>query len=185
MDETSTASSPITLVIFGLTLESLPQFTVVGDILRAHRVKVQRWQDNIQLVAQSRGHSSFITFRIQPTITGDAEEEETRWELHSTSKHSYTFTISDYQRCRQLWYWGQRQLSFHPLLSSSSNDTPQQQILSIHSLDIATAENTKIHGDLIAMVTAILPTPPDKVTSTSPKGCLRLWDGTGPSLSDA
>jgi hypothetical protein len=194
MDETNTKSSPITLIIFGLTQQALPQFTVVGDIIRAHRVRVQTWLDSVQLVAQSRGHSSFITFRIQPTIDTLATgmEEEKRWEINSTSQHSYTFVMSDYQRCRQLWYWGQRHLALYPLLVSNNNSNPtlQQQSLSIQSLPIVdyAAENKKIQGDLVAMVTAILPAHKDKATPISqvisPSGFLRLWDGTGPSLSD-
>lgn len=196
MDETNTKSSPITLIIFGLTQQALPQFTVVGDILRAHRVRVQTWFDTIQLVAQSRGPSSFITFRIQPTVDTPAAvsvEGDSRWEINSTSKHTYTFVMSDYQRCRQLWFWGQRQLSIYPLFVSNNNissPAPHQVSLSIQSLPIAdcAAENKKIQGDLVAMVTAILPAHNDKATPTSqvisPSGFLRLWDGTGPSLSD-
>ena len=183
--------SATVLNIFAFNLDELPKFAKVGDVLRAHRVTVQKWKEGIQLLSASKAKSSFVTFREREQDHEETIPASTEWEISSTAKNNYTFTLKDYERFLELWSWGQRQLSLKPfnyagITTAAATITSSQQItVSISSLDITpnSSELNVINGDLIAMVTAILPIPPG-ASSNSPKGCLRLWDGTGPSLSD-
>jgi len=182
----------VTMNIFATEIDRLPKFARAGDVLRAHRVDVQRWKDEIQLLGRARSNSSFVVVRkkydlFEPTTDNDADSDEDeelaneRWEQMSTAKQHYSFSAQDQSRCRKLWYWGQRQLSLYPVYSAKEQ-------VSLASLDID-VESDKLFavdvcGDLTAMVTAIIPVPNDKKSPSTPHGYLRLWDGTGPSLSD-
>jgi hypothetical protein len=42
----------------------------------------------------------------------------------------------------------------------------------------------RLGGDLTAIICSVIPYPEDKQTLTSPKGLLRVWDGTGGPRSD-
>jgi hypothetical protein len=39
-------------------------------------------------------------------------------------------------------------------------------------------------GDLTAIICDVIPYPAESMSSTSPKGLLRIWDGTGIRRSD-
>lgn len=78
-----------------------------------------------------------------------------------------------------LWRWGQRRLAGHPTVSENC-------FLSIDRVGDSLNGNREVPtaGDLTAVVTAILPVPEQFRRRDTPRGYVRLWDGTGPSRSD-
>jgi hypothetical protein len=77
-----------------------------------------------------------------------------------------------------LWRWGQHRLASHPTMSPNCK-------ISIAGLDEpAETLESSVSGDLTAAITAIIPHPEHLRRRDTPRGCIRLWDGTGPPRSD-
>jgi len=99
----------------------------------------------------------------------------------STPQGNLTLHEEAKQRFHALWKWGQTRLAQFPTIKEVTQRTLRQ----VSHQDEATLESeNEIVGDFTAMVTAILPFPNLMVSGCTPRGFLRLWDGTGPPICD-
>lgn len=157
--------------IFMKEKDELPKLRVAGDVLRLHRVRLQEWKGDIQLLGM-RG-SSYVVCR----------NEDSQWSLFPTAK---SFSLSDQEKHRftDMWNWGQHRLFNHPTMKASLSF----KLSDIHRQDsdsIELYQDGNSRGDLTAMVTGIVTCTPVNAISGTPVGFLRVWDGTGAPVSDS
>jgi len=172
----------VTLLIFCLRFEDLPQIFCAGDILRVHRVLPQRWNNEVQLL--SRHMSSFTVCRPKATIFEQylnqlssalqlvPSDHESQWEVDDLKKSPL-----DFARAGQLWRWAQERLANH----STINEEFRNNISQITEL----GKSQTTHGDLTVMIAGIITIPRESRRQHLPRGFLRIWDGSGRPISDA
>jgi len=175
----------ISMNVFNADKAKLPVIRYAGDVIRAHRVAVQEYNGEIQLVG--RRNSSFYVVRPRnETQMLQNPQGQGLIESYTASKPSI-LDVDDYMRMRDLWRWGRKRFSEHPTLHAKDrfviadmgpSDDGERAMAGVP------IERTINNGDLIAMVTAIIPQPPEQVSDRTPRAFLRLWDGTGRPESD-
>ena len=114
--------------------------------------------------------SSFVVIRPKQNQCFDFDEaiDEDKWIIRSTSA-TYTFDFNDKFISKSLWKIGQSLIS-----STLTGDA-------IHAKTIAEVQAREDEFiDIIGLVTLLLPTTQEN----GPKGFIRLWDGTGPPVTD-
>jgi len=182
IDDTSTHGTKkkiafVTLMIFIIDYKDLPEVLRAGDILRVHRVKVQKWGDGIQLL--SRRMSSFVvcrpveaTFRqyLDSSRQNVPSDSADHWQVQNLKKSPI-----DYSRTRELWEWAQTRLANHPSTSEEFRTNLAQMIVPDNG--------QSSHGDLTVMITKIISMDQNR-PHYIPPGFLRVWDGSGHSESD-
>jgi len=92
----------VSMNIFTKTKDKLPKVRYAGDVLRMHRVKLQEWNGELQLMGMKP--TSYVVFRgdvDRPPLTQD-------WTVLPTAENFSSLTESEQQRCMELWIWGQR-----------------------------------------------------------------------------
>jgi hypothetical protein len=168
----------VTLLIFAKSKDHLPRVRYAGDVIRLHRVKLERWKDEEQLVGIKQA-SSFVVVR------GDIHDPPATKEplILATAENEFTMTDDDQKRSLELWHWMQKRLMTHATMKAEHSfrlsDMKHQS--STHTEQYG-EDNAR--GDLTVMVAAIIPVPREQTPGYAPCGFLRVWDGTGFPASD-
>ena len=180
-----------TLVIFSKDLRLLPAIRSAGDVIYCERVILQEYEGEAQLVTySSRRTAKIIIARPHRNRRPDDREMNNSilpndWAVscscHETDDEAHS--TLNWQLLNNLWTWGQHRLAAHPTMSplchlSIGEFGEHNNNGNNHSFEVP------ISGDLTAAVTAIIPMPEHSRGRDTPRGYIRLWDGTGPSLSD-
>jgi hypothetical protein len=167
----------ININIFAKTLQDLPDIRYAGDVLRVHRVRLQKWNDEMQLMGMRK--SSYVVCRDESSVPGGTNE----WSIRPTARDEFTMTQADESRFADLWQWGQGRLLSHPTMKLSLSFKLCDMQRQDHG-QIETYSDEHTRGDLTVMVASIIPVPEDLTSGVSPRGFLRVWDGTGFPASD-
>lgn len=109
--------------VFRPSVEKLPQPLRVGEVVRLHRVRVNEFQGNVQLLCHKKAHFLLVRRRRDHPQAGEggaaaAVWEEAAWE-RVTSSETHTFTDADRQAVPALWDWAHRE--FLPAASLVDN----------------------------------------------------------------
>ena len=164
----------ITLNMFAKHKSELPPVRSAGDVICCQKVLLQEYNNEPQLRAKK--NNNIIV--VRPRVARSPEESlhnSTSLEDWSVSDGRHTV---DLDLTNALWRWGQRRLSTHPTMSPNCYIAISQVSDHVDNFEVS------VSGDITAVVTSILPTPEHLRRSDTPRGFLRLWDGTGPSRSD-
>jgi len=168
-----------TLLIFVVKYDEFPHVFRAGDILRIHRVKVQEWSGDLQLV--SLRMSSFVVCRpvtaIYQQYLGEMNSSRqtvpsnnsNHWQVHNMKKSPL-----DFSRTNELWRWAQARLANY-------STTNEKFYTNISKIIVSGKEHA--HGDLTVMITNIIPMQHGQRPDL-PKGILRVWDGSGRPISE-
>lgn len=99
--------------------------------------------------------------------------------------HNKKFASSlNFTRVNELWRFCRMRMSSCPNVDSRYKVTNANIEKSISNQEQSGDRENILGGDLTAAICSIIPYPEDKQTLTSPKGLLRVWDGTGVPRSD-
>lgn len=183
LDESSLSSkdgdenglAPISLLIFCRSRSQLPDLRRAGDILRLHRVVVQKYQEEVQLMAQRSTEFTVYRGSINATQFDPAA-------IFSSSNNS--MSVGDETRFHSLRKWGSFCLANHSTIKGTQLRRLEQVLHQGDARTAASDTEQDLTGDFTVMVTAILPFPANLKTPMLPCGWLRVWDGTGVSDSD-
>lgn len=172
-----------TVVLFSKNKSHLPVIRSAGDVICCRNAILQSYNNEPQLLCNRK--ANVVVVRPAKVRSVDAE-------LHNSISHpDWVQSCSCHDGSEQvvhpyislpltnsLWRWGQRRLSSHPTMSPNCK-------ISISGLDqpIDNVEMS-VTGDLTVVVTAILPCPNHLRRRDTPRGYIRLWDGSGPPRSD-
>jgi Telomeric single stranded DNA binding POT1/CDC13 len=167
----------VNLNIFSKQREEMPQIQFAGDVLRAHRVKVQEWKEELQLMGLRA--SSYVVFRAD----SNNRQQTDNLTVLPTAKHEFSWTEEDKDRFIKLWQWGQRRIFSHPTMKESQSFKLYQMLWHTDNR-VEKYQDSIARGDVTLLVCAILEMAPEKRSSATPRGFLRVWDGTGPPKSD-
>jgi len=166
----------ISINIFQRNTEQLPSVQCAGDVLRLHRVRVQQFNEEMQLMGKLS--SSFVVFRgdhNNPTNLAD-------FSASHAVRNEYQANEEELDHVQDLWLWGLRRILYHPTIKLSQSF----QICDMTTQDVheVLAFPDDLTGDMTVMIAAIIPFPTRQMTDHTPHGYLRLWDGTGRPASD-
>ena len=167
---------PVTVVMFCKEIHQLPKLTRMGDVLRMHRMSLQKWKGDVQLLGKRP--SSYVV--IGKARGGNEEPKgganDERWNVLPTATNAFDFTSKDEDRSQELWAWAQEWIQTKPTIHAE------------HCFTLAEMnedEEEKFRDrDLTVMVTAKYPYPEESRSGVTPWGFLRVWDGTGSAPSD-
>ena len=173
----------ITLMLFTKEKSKLPVIQSAGDVICCEKVVLQAWSGEPQLCSKKHV-SKFVVVRSGKSSFSGREHESSNnikdWRMSCQCHDSCVGQHPglDLPRAQNLWNWGQTRISEHPTMSPNCH-------LSIAGVGDHN-DNAEISepGDLTAAVTAIIPMPEHLRRRDTPRGFIRLWDGTGPSRSD-
>jgi len=174
----------ITLLVFSHDKAKLPVVRFAGDVIRAHRVVLQEWSNEIQLVGRPRNSSFYV---VRPRDGKRMVENPTGqgWVESYTAANPSMLDEEDYLRMRDLWLWGQQRFFAHPTINAKERFTiAEMGAQEDQQMQAGIPAQKTVTGDLTAMIAAIIPVPADQLSDMSPRAYLRLWDGTGPPSSD-
>jgi hypothetical protein len=178
----ASCTTPVTLVMFCKSKERLPQVMKMGDVLRMHRVSLQEWKGDVQILGKRP--SSYVVIRKkqqQPVDnTTTTNENSNGWSVVPTATNYYVFNDEDEQRCQVLWHWAQDFIVAQPTINAEHCFTLADMV----GLTDEAGEDKVRDRDLTVMVTARIPYPTQERTGITPCGFLRVWDGTGMPPSD-
>ncbi|KAL7432027.1 hypothetical protein ACHAXM_002879 [Skeletonema potamos] len=167
----------ITLNLFAKHKSELPQVRSAGDVIVCQKVLLQEYNNEPQLRAKK--NKNIIVVRPRAARSPDDPL------LNSTSPEDWSVSVSDDEKrvvdldlTNALWRWGQLRLSTHPTMSPNCYIAISQVSDQVDNFEVS------VSGDITAIVTSILPIPEHLRRRDTPRGFLRLWDGTGPSRSD-
>jgi len=173
-------STSVVMNIFVTSMNKLPHFSGMGNVLCAHRVMVQEYNGAVQLVG-NKDFSSFLTILPKCPDTPDAERlDAEHWNVLATAEKSYSFSPDEEVRSLALWEWGQNRIRDH----ATMNEEQQFFISKLGNTYDQKKHHVNVHGDATVMITSIIPIPSEARDNTSPYGFLRVWDGSGPSIID-
>lgn len=175
-DDAEKVVHTVNINIFTKVKDALPKVLYAGDVLRMHRVKLQQWKDDMQLMGIRA--SSYVVCR------GNVQDPAatTQWTVLSTSQTSQV-SQAEQKRMQTLWTWGQKRILSHPTMKPE-NSFKLGDVMHQESAMMASTQSEIAGGDITVMVSAILPIPEHELTAVSPRGFLRVWDGTGTPDSD-
>jgi len=170
-----------TLNIFHKSRERLPVLLCAGDILRAHRVIPEQWNGSLHLT--SFNWSTFTVLRPRThnlRSFGMSTESLQDWNIDGCRK-----TPLIMWRVNELWMKGQEMFSNYPTVDARFRFTiADMNTQRTNEIGQNKKRNDTKYGDLTLMIVDIIPYPVDKCSPLSPKGYLRVWDGTGIPISD-
>ncbi|KAL7517396.1 hypothetical protein ACHAWX_002321, partial [Stephanocyclus meneghinianus] len=173
----------ITLLLFVKNKSHLPVIRSAGDVVCCRNAILQEYNHEPQLLCNRK--SSVVVARPARVRSPGAELHDSispnDWSLscscHEDEGHSAHPHVH-WPLSNNLWRWGQHRLASHPTMSPNCK-------ISIAGLDRpAETLESSVSGDLTAAITAIIPHPEHLRRRDTPRGCIRLWDGTGPPRSD-
>lgn len=131
---------------------------------------IQKWHDELQLAT--------LKWSTHTTVSRHIDQNNNEpWNVQGCQK-----TRLNMSRVVELWEYGQNLMTKR---STVKNASYRMMIENIETAPETTnnAPN-KDFGDMIVMVANVIPFPTALQSSSSPRGFLRAWDGTGPSSSD-
>lgn len=159
--------------------ETLPMIRYAGDIVRLSDVHIQSWNDEVQLV--STKNSTYVTLRgngMKPDGT------QTNPEMFPTDDENVVLSDIEWEHMLDMWHWAQRRMMLHATMKVAH----RFRLSDMHLPDSTHTEaygEANTRGDLTAMVAAVIPIVTDRsVAGVTPRGFLRVWDGTGIPKSD-
>lgn len=151
-DETCpTREKAIPINIFYPTIDKMPKITCAGDIIRFHKVKIQRYQDNIQGLSMSKATRHLV---LRESTEGKLEQ--------LTCSESWTFEPSDEKRTRQLIKWSRTSMMKDTTLPPGCEQSPK-----------LLAELKSVEGFVDLVVRVLYLDDSDKPVR------LIVWDGSG------
>lgn len=154
--------------------ERLPQLLYAGDVLLLHDVELSTWKDEEQLTG--RNNSRYIVYRDE--YQGPKPQDV----VHATvSPPEAPLPPEQRARMETLWRWAQRRFLLHASMKLAHSFKLCDMKLQGTTSSVT---GTEVEGDLCVMVTAVIPIPDELRQPTNPSGFLRVWDGTGPPISD-
>ena len=160
----------VAIIAFAKTKSALPDVRYCGDVVRIHRVKVQKWKGDVQLMGGEG--TSYLVFRQ------DYSSSSLDWIVRSPSKKC-SVGEKDEERFPKLWKWGQKRIFQYATIKSDYF----WNMADVHRFSIDSAEpDSQKEGDLTVMVTAMIESP--TTSGISAYGFLRVWDGTGAPSSE-
>jgi hypothetical protein len=190
--DTTSSSNPnrelhvpsVTLNLFAKDKAHLPAVRAAGDVVCCQKVQLQQWNNEPQLLCTKRKMSSVIVVRPRqgngPGVEMGELASSNDWSVscscHGSNDEHHAL---HWQLINGLWRWGQRRLSSYPTMSSNCKHTITDLESNMDHPEVS------VNGDFTAAVTAILPVPEHLRRDNTPRGYLRLWDGTGPPVTDA
>ena len=164
----------ITLNLFAKNKANLPQVRSAGDVICCHKVLLQQYNNEPQLLARRNSNIIVIRPREARSPGGSLQNPVSSDDWSVSEKRN----LVGLDLVNELWRWGQMRLSTHPTMSPSCYLAISQVNDHVGNTEVL------VSGDITAIVTSILPTPKHLRENDTPRGFLRLWDGTGPSRSD-
>ncbi|KAL7554105.1 hypothetical protein ACHAWF_017491 [Thalassiosira exigua] len=186
----------VTLVLFSKDRSGLPDVRSAGEVMVCERVFLQSFRDEPQLLG--RKTSRIVVLRPRGGTAGGGERRDAAspdgWTV-SCSCHDGAAAGAGgtpvaahadlpWRSVDELWRWGRRRLAERPTVAPACRLTIGRLGHANGSGDRNVGLEAPASGDLTATVTAIIPVPERLRRRDTPRGYLRLWDGTGPSRSD-
>jgi hypothetical protein len=157
--------------------DKLPLVRYAGDGIRLKDVKVQQWKGDLQLMGM--GTSSYVVFRgivNDPTNT-------TELSYYPTDVENTVLTSKSKEYMRAMWLQTQERFMTGRIMNKEHcfrlSDLRMPQATHAPS---SSSDSTQ--GDLTVMISAIIPLPEENKSGVTPRGFLRVWDGSGLSISD-
>jgi hypothetical protein len=86
-------------------------------------------------------------------------------------------------RSSDLWKWAQHRIFAYPTINAEHRFTLAKMGL-VERDGVGPQEESVQDRDLTVLVTATFPYPQTRRSGITPRGFLRVWDGTGMSRSD-
>lgn len=168
----------VTLMLFSKDKSKLPIVRSAGDVILCDKVTLQSWNGEAQLMS-NKGVSKIVIIRPCQARTPDNSSLPNSILPDGWSSIGDRLGPIQYPYVNNLWLWGQQRLATYPTMTPSC----YLSIGGVGDINNSFAE-TSVSGDLTAAVTAIIPMPENLRHRDTPRGFIRLWDGTGPSRSD-
>ena len=159
--------------------DTLPMIRYAGDIVRLSNVHIQSWNNEVQLVT-TKG-STFVTLR---GIGMKPDGTQTKPEMFPSDDENVVLSDIEWEHMLDIWHWAQRRMMLHATMKLAH----RFRLSDMHLPDSTHTEaygEANTRGDLTAMVAAVIPIVTDRsVAGVTPRGFLRVWDGTGIPKSD-
>lgn len=168
----------VTLMLFSKDKSKLPIVRSAGDVILGDKVTLQSWNGEAQLMS-NKGVSKIVIIRPCQARTPANPSLPNSILPDGWSSIGDRLGSIQYPYVNNLWLWGQQRLATYPTMTPSC----YLSIGGVGDINNSIAE-TSVSGDLTAAVTAIIPMPENLRHRDTPRGFIRLWDGTGPSRSD-
>ena len=130
---------------------------------------IQKWHGELQLAT--------LKWSTHTTVSRYMDQNDNEpWNIQGCQK-----TRLNMSRVIELWEYGQELMTKR---STVKNAFYRMMIEKIETAPETNDAQNKDFGDMIVMVANVIPFPTTLQSSSSPRGFLRVWDGTGPSTSD-
>jgi Telomeric single stranded DNA binding POT1/CDC13 len=156
--------------------DRLPMVRYAGDVIRLSNVKVQQWNDEYQLV--STRASTFVVLRRNSPNSND-----TNPEMYPANDENVLMSDMEWEHMLDMWHWAQRRFLLHATMKIAHRfRLSDMRMPDSTQVELYGDESTR--GDLTVMVTSVLPIPSEQLSGVTPRGFLRVWDGTGVPKSD-
>lgn len=163
--------------IFAKNRNQLPKVRFAGDVVRFHRVKLQSWSDELQLLGMR--DSSYVVCRGNKNCLPHMQDGS--YEFLPTANSELSVRVEDRLRLTKLWAWAQQRIRVYPTLNTEHSFRLER--LPAWNLNNPMVEN--VTGDCTLLVGAIIACSPGPTSPVgNPCGIIRAWDGTGISGSD-
>ena len=166
-DSCSEAESSVVLNVFHDDVRKIPICAKAGDVIRCHRVKVQSYKESIQLLGVKESSFNVARRTTNSPLSEIAAEKGAldinHWEVNSTALVSTVFTVAHGSKFRTMWVWAQKRLRTMPTVVNDlkfSIDGISEDVVGPTATD-----HNEICGDITCMVTAVIPVPPDQVST--------------------
>ena len=172
----------MTLTIFAKKTEDLPNLKYAGDIVRCHNVRPEMKDGSIYLtawhwnsIAVARPSDNAMTW-----FETNAGVRMTRGKLNSWDFHEldteHAPTNLDNLNAQKLWTFARNRMSESPNIRMEYKTTISD-LMSITDGEV-------VYKDLTVMVCSVTEYSTVNQDMYSPRGVIRIWDGTGPPRTD-
>lgn len=177
------APTQMTLTIFAKNAEDLPKLKYAGDLIRCHGIRPEMRDGSIYLTAWH--WNSIAVARPSENVIkwfdANAGARLTRgkfcdWDFHELDTE-HAPTNLDNLNAQSLWTFARNRISESPNVRAEYKTT-------ISDL-MNTNEAEMVYKDLTVMVCSVTEYPTEDQDMYSPRGVIRIWDGTGPPRSEA
>jgi Telomeric single stranded DNA binding POT1/CDC13 len=155
--------------------DKLPLVRYAGDGIRLKDVKVQQWKGDLQLMGTST--SSYVVFR---GIVNDPANT-TELSYYPTDLENTVLTSKSKEYMLEMWLQTQERFMTGRIMNKE-HCFRLSDLRMPNAAPISSSDSTQ--GDLTVMISAIIPLPEENKSGVTPWGFLRVWDGSGPSISD-
>ncbi|GMH61190.1 hypothetical protein TrST_g12760 [Triparma strigata] len=193
-----TAGAAVTLNVFNPDPMKLPNAWGMGDVLRCHRVLVQSWikegekKGEVQLLS-TKGTSFVVVSRVGEEGAKESMDmikkeknalDPKFWNVRSTATKAFNFTLEDATMVRKCWSDMAKFVQGKGTVMEKSKAFSIEKMNDDFNKKDTVIDPSTVNGDLTCLVTAVIPNPTDQADRNAPFGFLRVWDGTGNSVSD-